>query len=136
MKQLTTILFFILAFSIFAYGQKQGKVKKGTIVYVQDERLEDLYDLYLEKQSESGTIDGYRVQIISGPNRDAVYNVKKDLYSNYPDQRPYVVYQQPNFKLRVGSFRTRLEAYQLLLEIQENFPDAFIIRDNIKVSEL
>lgn len=136
MKQLIVIFILMLSVTPIVLKAQVTDGETGTIVYVQDERLDDLYDLYLDKQSESGTIEGYRIQIISGPNRDAVYKVKTKFYTKFPDQRPYVVYQQPNFKLRVGNFRSRIEAYKVFTEIEENFPGAFIIRDNIKLSEL
>ena len=134
MKQCT----FTLALSLFIFSGlfAQGNPEKGAVVYIQDDRLDGLYELYLEKLRENPTIQGYRIQIISGANRDAVNNVKKKFYSKFPELRPYVVYQQPNFKLRVGNFRTRLEAYKQWKDIEAFFPDAFIIRDNLQVSDL
>ncbi|MBO4593599.1 MAG: hypothetical protein J5678_05350, partial [Bacteroidaceae bacterium] len=42
----------------------------------------------------------------------------------------YIVYDEPNFKVKVGDFRTRLEAYAFLQEIKDVYK-GYIIKDNI-----
>jgi hypothetical protein len=48
----------------------------------------------------------------------------------------YIIYQQPNFKIRVGDFRTRLEAMKFLKELQLKYATAFIVRDDVKLPSL
>ena len=43
----------------------------------------------------------------------------------------YFIYQQPNFKLRVGDFEERLSVNKFYEEMKEIFPGAFIIKDEI-----
>lgn len=48
----------------------------------------------------------------------------------------YRVFQTPNFKVRVGDFRTKVEATKFLLELKQDFPEAFIVEDKIKLPEI
>ena len=51
---------------------------------------------------------------------------------NYPNVSSYVKYIKPNFRIVVGDFRTRSAAEKYRLEIEDDYPNAFIIKDNIK----
>jgi hypothetical protein len=43
----------------------------------------------------------------------------------------HVKYISPNFRVRVGDFRTKNEALKLYREIKSNYPVAFIVADEI-----
>jgi hypothetical protein len=38
--------------------------------------------------------------------------------------------------VRVGDFRTRLEAERFFIELKESFPDAFIVKDDVELPPL
>lgn len=123
------ILSLALFFSATAFAQ-------SSIEVIRDPRVDTLVSRYKEVHSRKESIDGYRIQIIAGSNRTNVYQVKSQFYKLFPDITQYLIYQAPNFKLRVGSYRTRLEAQKDLEQIIPEFKGAFIIRDEIKISEL
>lgn len=79
------------------------------------------------------SMPGYRIQIFFGDKRDEANLVKSDFLKVYPNVGAYLVYQQPNFKIRVGDFKTRLLATEFLNEIQGKFPMAFLVQDNVKL---
>ncbi len=76
---------------------------------------------------------GYRVQIFFGDNREEANAIKSDFLRIHPNMGAYMVYQQPNFKIRVGDFKTRMSAMELLSEVQTRFPMAFIVKDFVKL---
>lgn len=76
---------------------------------------------------------GYRVQLYFGQQRDAAYEMRTDFLRLFPQSGAYVVYQQPNFKLRVGDYRTRLEAQKALHEFQTHYSSAFVVKDDIRL---
>lgn len=39
----------------------------------------------------------------------------------------FLVFETPNYKVRIGSFRTRLEAEKFLIEVKKNYPAAFVM---------
>lgn len=79
-----------------------------------------------------GKYDGYRIKIHFGVDRVKAMEVKAKFLSKYNDYGAYDEYQQPNFVVIVGDFKTKPEAYGFLKTIQADFPNAFIIKDKIK----
>ncbi len=79
-------------------------------------------------------INGYRVQIYfdsGNQSKKKANDVKTQFLAKKPDVPCYLVYQAPNFKVRVGDFRSRYEAYKLYREIRNDFPSAYIVKDEI-----
>lgn len=80
-------------------------------------------------------MDGYRIQIYSSSNRNAREESGKaraEFISRFPGIASYLLYADPGyFKVRVGNFRTKTEAYNLFLRISNQFPDAYIVPDII-----
>jgi hypothetical protein len=77
--------------------------------------------------------NGYRIQIFSiANNRLEAVKAKSEFLKNFPDIQSYLVYQAPNYKVRVGDFLDRLGANQQLELIQESFPTAFLVRGEIE----
>lgn len=109
---------------------------QDSIEIIQDPRVDTLISRYTQVKQRQSSIEGYRIQIAAGSNRNNVYQIKSKFYQNFPEIKQYIIYQSPNFKLRVGNYRTRLEAYKDLQEILPLFNGAFIIRDELKLSEL
>ena len=54
---------------------------------------------------------------------------------SHPHVESFVMFDEPNFKVKVGDFRTRLEAYVFLQHIRGEFPGT-IIRDNIYPTQI
>lgn len=82
------------------------------------------------------TMPGYRVQIFYGGQRAKATEIRSAFIKKFPTTPAYLIYQQPNFKVRIGDFKTRLEAMQFLDLIQENYSSAFIVKDDVKLPEL
>lgn len=94
-----------------------------------------------EKKAEyhrytNGECDGYRVKIHFSADRTKAKEVKARFSSKYNDVPTYEDYQQPNFVINVGDFKTKLEAYELLKKIQADFPYAFIVKSKVRPMKL
>ena len=77
---------------------------------------------------------GYRVQIYFGADKAKAKDMKSRFLTMYgTDAHAYEIYEVPNFKIRVGDFRTRLEAYRFLKEIKGEFPTAFIVESDVEI---
>lgn len=79
---------------------------------------------------------GYRVQIFYGSDRREVFNEQSKFNNSYPELNTYITYKQPNYYLRVGDFRTRLEAQRLMNDLKGTFPTLFIFREKINAPNL
>jgi hypothetical protein len=124
-------LFFMLFFlPAVLHAQTRGKVE-----VVKDPLVDTLIARRpsLNKNIVTGeeSTNGYRVQIFFGSNRQAAYNAQAKFKNDYPEIRTYITYTEPNFKVQVGDFRTRLEAQKLENELNQQFSSLFIISQKI-----
>lgn len=126
-------LFFCILLSHFAFSQA---VSEGKVELIQDESIDKLMLKHLSINAENESIEGYRIQIHFGGEREKAKAVKTKFLQQFPEVPAYEVYQQPNFKVRVGDFRTRLEAQKFMNEIASSFPSAFIVSDDIHLPKL
>lgn len=81
------------------------------------------------------TMPGYRVQLYFGSERLKASDLKTAFQLEFPMVPAYVVYQQPNFKLRVGDFKNRLEAVALLKKLEGRYGSAFIVPDEVRLPD-
>ncbi len=93
-----------------------------------------------EKKAEfhrrtNGELDGYRVKIHFSADRTKAREVKSRFSSKFSDVSTYEDYQQPNFVINVGDFKTKLEAFELLKKIQADFPYAFIVKSKVRAQK-
>ncbi|MDI1354148.1 MAG: hypothetical protein PSX36_04480 [bacterium] len=92
----------------------------------------------IEKKAEyhhltNGEKDGYRIKIHFGIDRDAAEAIRLKFDTRFPELPTYLDYQQPNFVILVGDYKTKLEAFESVKKIQSEFPTAFIVKGKIKV---
>lgn len=102
--------------------------KPGNIRIIQNEdiaKLDSLKKVYPTKPN------GYRVQIFFG-KRDQAREKKLEFLKKYPEVGAYISYLAPNFRLRVGDFRTKIECEDFKREISEDFPASYIVKDKIE----
>jgi hypothetical protein len=92
----------------------------------------------IEKKAEyhrltGGEQDGYRIKIHFGADRDKAKNVRTKFQQRFAEISTNEEYQQPNWVVLVGDFKTKLEAFQTLKKIQADFPSSFIVKGKIKL---
>ena len=82
------------------------------------------------------TIDGFRVQIFMELGNDALRradSVKTRFTEKYPEVPIYLVFGQPYYRLRIGDFRTRLEAENMYQQVKKEYKNAFVTADRIEL---
>lgn len=128
-----TMIFIILTARI-SYAQNKS-ADTGKVEFIQDKRVQDLVNRHVELNSKA-PIKGYRVKIHFGTDKNKAREIKGLFIAKFPDVPAYEKYDQPNFNIRVGDFRTKLEAYNFLKTIQVDFPSAFLVLDEIEPPKL
>ncbi len=114
------------------YTRGYQSYEPGEITIIADPRIKSL-DL---KKTENPTkLNGYRVQIFFG-DRGKAQEMRGEFIRKYPDHNAYISYLAPNFRLRVGDFRTRLEGDKFKDEISKSFPGSYIVKDKIELPVL
>jgi hypothetical protein len=134
MYRLTAFLFFMmLAAGAFA----QSAVDTGGVTVQEDPRVMLLMGKWKEvKERTDGKMDGWRVKIHFGTDRDKAKNVKASFMGKHPGVSAYEDYVQPLFVILAGDFRTRMEAYKFYLEIKSEYPAAFIVQSEIELPKI
>lgn len=132
------LLLNIVLLTVILAGASAQDNLPGKVTLVQDERVDHLIakHIYL---GENGKLEGYRVQIFfdSGNNSKNRAFAKKSLFvSTYPEVGAYLSFQSPNYKVRVGDFRTRMDAEGFKAKIIGTFTDAFVVKDEINYPDL
>lgn len=97
------------------------------------EEMDSLMLIIAEKNLQKRYTDGFTVQVYSGPNREQANRARSEVQMLGLDSPSQVVYVQPNFKVKVGRFYTRLEANKVFSQIREVFPDALLLPEKIPV---
>ena len=129
-----SLLFCCLFFIPFiSSAQTRGKVE-----VVKDPLIDTLIARrpYLNKTITSGggteiSSSGFRLQIYFGSSRQAANDAQAKFTNDFPEIPTYISYVEPNFKVQVGDFRTRLEAQKLQSELSGMFSSFFIIPTKI-----
>jgi hypothetical protein len=76
---------------------------------------------------------GYWVQVYSGSSREEANRIMTNLRYALSDEKPELVYSQPNYKVKVGNFFHKYDAYQLYAELKGQYPNAFIASGRISI---
>lgn len=140
MRKYLAIALLLLLVSTSSYAQytSGGNRSKGRIEIRGDVAAAQLVQKHIELNERVNTIPGYRIQVasLSGTSsKNRAFEMKDRIRQTYPGVEAYVVFDEPNFKVKVGDFRTRLEAYVFLQRIHADFPGT-IIRDNIYPTQI
>ena len=98
-------------------------------------RLNDVLDRTDAFRKNINAIDGYTIQVYSGTDREGARKIRGQLISMLPDEEAELYYDEPNFKVKVGAYYTRLEAQKSFSLVHEEFPSAIIIPVKIPIEK-
>ena len=92
----------------------------------------------IEKKAEyhrvtDGAQEGYRIKIHFGVDKDKAVATRTKFTTSFEQYLSYLEYEQPNFVVLVGDFKTKLEAFEALKKIQVEFQNSFIVKGKINV---
>jgi len=137
MKKLLFLLCLFIGAACFA--QDTIAYDGPAVIVHKDPRLDLLvkkqaYINITAKKASGHTMRGYRLLVINTNSRDEAIAAKTKIYTHFPDQKAYLTYQSPFFKLKAGNYQTRDEAKRYQELMNTIFPKGvFIISDTIEV---
>jgi SPOR domain len=137
----TLILLIAAAFAGTTSAQTQADIftrlesrqpGQGSIHITQDVNIRNMVNLHLSQQKKINGIRGYRICIYLDSGQES--NKKADLerakfISRFEDIKSYKRFEYPYYKVYVGDFRTKSEAWRFLKLMENVYPDAFIRED-------
>jgi hypothetical protein len=104
-------------------------IPKNHINEFLEEKLDSIH-LYNEKIT---TAEGFRILIYTGPKREDARIYSNNVYQILPNEKTYIDWKQPNFKVKVGNYIDKLEAYYAYARLINSFPNAIVIPDKIYI---
>ena len=124
-------IFSLSLITSFSFAQEGIKV-------IKDSRI----DALVEKQGRvvppaiKPQIDGFRIQLFFDSDKTAVNDARSRFVSKFPTVDTYIEFNAPNFVLKVGDFRTRMEAEKVKVEVEADYPTSFIVQEKIYLPRL
>jgi hypothetical protein len=120
MNYIVKAIFLIFLFKSFNFSAQVNVVKDNRI----DERIQNK----AQKQ-----LLGYRVQICFDSDKALVDQMRAKFISQYPKIDTYITFDAPNFNLKVGDFRTQIEAEKLKEKIVADYSITIIHKELINL---
>lgn len=122
----TTLLLVLLISSAYAQNEHAE--------VIQDQKVDLLVDKHVFLNRHQFNLSGWRIQIFfdSGANsKKKASEALRQFNEKYPDTDAYLSFKEPYYRVRVGDFRSRLEAEGFLRKVQAEYPNAFATNDYI-----
>lgn len=107
--------------------------RKGRVEITGDIKVSELVKKHIEFNEKMQTVRGYRIQIaaLSGPNsRNQAFELKRRFKEEFPEVEVYIVFTEPNFRIKVGDFISKLDAYVFAQRIKNRYPGT-IVSENV-----
>ena len=111
-------------------------IASDSVIVKKDARL----DIVSVKQTQSnqrsalmtsnGLYKGFRIQVISTNSRDQATFTQADLQLKYPNEKIYLSFQSPNYKVRIGNFLKKTDAEKFKTELNKLFLNGVYIVDD------
>jgi len=119
---------------VFSLVVLSTNLKSQTYFLEQDIRVNSLLNLHKEINSQDSLVSGYRVQIFfeSGNfSKDSAVKTAEEFNESFPEIRYYLSFNEPYYRIRVGDFRTLIEATGFLAKLIHTYPSAFEVKDMV-----
>ncbi|MDC6367253.1 MULTISPECIES: SPOR domain-containing protein [Flavobacteriaceae] len=112
---------YILLLTGFTLGLS---AQEGTVSIEQDARIDELIQLYTEVNSKAKF---YQIQVGFGTYQKA-QNLKSKVDVDFPNWYSKIEFESPTYRVRLGKFKTKLEAERKFLEVRKKYPDAMLLK--------
>ena len=112
-----------------AYSSSAGQV------YInQNPELQKIINNHVSINKDKYVLKGWRVQIFLGSGRNArsrANSTKSRFLSKHSEVNAYLDYSSPYFKIKVGNFRTKIEAEAFKKKISNSFSNSWVVESEI-----
>jgi hypothetical protein len=129
---------FLILISIFVVLPAAFAQNEGEVTVIKDARI----DALVKKQGTpippalTPQIVGYRVQLFFDSDKQLVDEARSKFIAQFPKVDTYILFTAPNFVLKVGDFRTLLEAERIRETLFKDFPTSFVIKELINLPRI
>lgn len=126
---MSTLLFQKITFSLLLINFLSGNLlaQEDHSNLIQDPKFEQLLNEKRKTNTPLSINDCYKIQIFNGSNE----NAKKIYYEFKQENKDIdatIVFNTPNYKVWVGSYKSRIEAERYLIDIKKKYSSVFLIK--------
>ncbi len=126
------LAFYIVSVSFIDLAQN------GNTETIKDSRI----DFLVKKQGAAippatvPQITGYRIQLFFDTDKKAIEDARTKFITKFPKIDTYVIFNAPNYFLKVGNFRTQMEAEKVKKAIDSDFPTNYVVKELINLPRI
>ncbi len=117
------------------YNEQGRFYSMSGVRVIQSQEIIALSDRFIEEHTKNPTIQGFRVQVFLGERAQA-NEIANEFNADHEEIRADVTYLAPNFRVRVGAFRSQIEAEYYLEKIKHKYSNSYVVPDKVLLSEL
>lgn len=130
MKEILTLFSLVFITSLMA--------QSGNVTVTKDRRIDQLIkkEGAIVPPATAPQLVGYRIQLFFDDNKTSVDEARNKFMNEFPKIDTYVNFTSPNYFLKVGDFRTQMEAEKVKAKIDQLFPTAFIVKEKINLPRI
>lgn len=110
--------------AIMAFFGAFASAQQGDIKIEQDAQIATLLDIYESYNSNS---EFYKIQVGFGSFEKA-QKIKSEVEIDFPNMPSKIDFDSPTYRVRLGRFKTKLEAERKFREVREKYPDAMLLK--------
>jgi hypothetical protein len=126
MRAALAILFFMGTSTLFC--------QTGVVTISDNAGANALIEKHIQFNKEHGELPGFRIQVLSSSSLSDVKSAKSTFLQKFPEFKANIVYEAPNYKLRIGNYTNRFDANRYLQELLIYYPNSFIVKDMIQIA--
>ncbi|MDR0971112.1 MAG: hypothetical protein LBM25_01845 [Bacteroidales bacterium] len=127
MKFYKQLFLFIVFLSSFSLTNAQVEV-------IADGKLQTILEQHILFNELSQTQPGYRIRVgfFSGEGaKQKAFSLREKINNELPSLKVYVLFEEPNFIVKCGDYKTKLDAYGTYIKLKRNFNGVTIIKDYV-----
>lgn len=88
------------------------------------------------KALENPEFKGYRVQVMLSQNKNDVLKAQSSFLRFNKDVEVYIDRKAPNYRLRVGDFYNKFDAFAFQKKIDSEYPNSLVVSDQVNLPKL
>ncbi|MCK0160750.1 SPOR domain-containing protein [Allomuricauda sp. F6463D] len=109
----------------------QVSAQEAQVTIEQDSKINELVKLYTKAQANSGF---YQIQVGFG-NYKKAQELLNQVEIDFPTWYSKIEFESPTYRVRLGRFKTKLEAERKYLEVRKKYPEAMLLKPDERESK-
>lgn len=118
----------------------QPGANDGAVGLHSSSEIQNLLKWHVHMNEQKKSFTGYRIQIHSvnsyGCDIEQLKDIRNKFEVTFQDIPAYLKYFDPDFKIRVGNYHSRLESIPDLYRIRKEYPSSYPVKTEILIEEL